>query len=530
MRDKIIDEISTVLGFRANLEKPKDRNLAHYAMPCFLLAKELKKSPNIIAGELADKMNTSQLVELSAVGGYLNFKLKGEFLNALATQALSLGDKFGSKTTCCDDSLFIEYISANPTGPLHIGHVRGAVYGDTLARIGKHIGKKIFTEYYINDAGNQIDLLGLSVSLFARENFYHENVSYPEKYYRGQYLESIARAAEQKFGKEIFYDESKNLDLAEFAKDIVLEIIRKDLADANIFIDSWVSEKSLYGELEPTIKKLEKSAQMYEKDGKIYIASSKLGDDNDRVVVREDGRPTYLAGDIVYHNVKFKKQYKNYMNIWGADHHGYIARLKASIHFLGYDENRLEIVLMQMVSLLKDGKPFKMSKRSGTSILMSEILSEIGSDALRFIFISKANTSSLEFDVDELKRQDSSNPIFYINYAHARVNQVFNKANKTLSDILDANLSVLSDDGKNLLFQALLLPEILEEAFSSRAVHKIVDYLKSLSASFHKFYNENRVIGSDDEAALLKLFAVVALSIRVGLNLMGITAKDKMEH
>ena len=253
-----------------------------------------------------------------------------------------------------------------------------------------------------------------------------------------------------------------------------------------------------------------------------------LGDDNDRVVVRDDGRPTYLAGDIVYHDAKFGQNYDRYVNIWGADHHGYIARLKAAIHFLGYDESRLEVILMQMVSLLKDGKPYKMSKRAGNSVLMSDIAAEIGADALRFIFVSKANTSSLEFDVDELKREDSSNPIYYINYAHARVNQVFAKAGKTSTDVEAASLENLSDAAKNLLFEALELPEILRDSYASKQLHKIPDYLKSLAASFHKFYNENRVVGSEDEDALLKLFAVVALSLRTALGLLGIKAKERM--
>lgn len=531
MKNTVKSEIYNVLERDFVLEKPKDKNLAHYASPlAFGLARELKKAPAVIAADLAAKFDSNKFFDVFSVNGYLNFKLNGEFLDSLANQALQSGDKFGSAKFDESDSLFIEYISANPTGPLHIGHVRGAVYGDTLARIGKHIGKNIATEYYINDAGNQIDLLGVSISLYAKEVLFNESVEYPEKYYRGEYIEPIAKMAFEKFGKEIFYDESRNLELADFGKDEVLKIIKKDLGDAGIFIESWASEKALYDKLEPTIAKLEQSGEMYKKDDTVYIASTKLGDDNDRVVVRNDGRPTYLAGDIVYHNAKFEKNYARYMNIWGADHHGYIARLKAAIHFLGYDENKLEVILMQMVSLLKDGKPFKMSKRAGTAVLMSDILAEIGSDALRFIFISKANTSSLEFDIDELKKQDSSNPIFYINYAHARVNQVFAKAGKSPQDVANASLANLDENGKNLLFEALTLPEVLEDAYNSRALHKLPDYLKSLSASFHKFYNENRVVGSHSEDELLKLFSVVALSIRVALNLMGITAKDKMEH
>ena len=545
MKEIVKAEISKILGREVALEKPKDKALAHYAMPTFSLAKEFKKSPVAIASELVAKFEGSEIFEVSAVNGYLNFKLTAKFLDAVSTAALKNGEKFAgfdasrpinfagaqaknAENSAEKESYFIEYISANPTGPLHIGHVRGAVFGDTLARVGRYLGHRILTEYYINDAGNQIDLLGVSISLWARENLFSEVVSYPEKYYRGEYIEAIAREALEKFGKEIFYDEARNLELAQFGKDRVLEIIKKDLADVGIKIDNWASEKSFYGNLGATIEKLKRSGQMYEKDGATYIASTVLGDDNDRVVVRDDGRPTYLAGDIVYHDAKFGQNYDRYVNIWGADHHGYIARLKAAIHFLGYDENRLEVILMQRVSLLKDGKPYKMSKRAGNAVLMSDIAAEIGADALRFIFVSKANTSSLEFDVDELKREDSSNPIYYINYAHARVNQVFAKAGKTSTDVEAASLENLSDAAKNLLFEALELPEILRDSYASKQLHKIPDYLKSLAASFHKFYNENRVVGSEDEDALLKLFAVAALSLRTALGLLGIKAKERM--
>lgn len=529
MKDIVKSEIYKILKCDFILEKPRSKSLAHYASPiAFSLAKELKKSPMKIADEFIRKFKDNDVFDVFSVNGYINFKLKPKFLNSMSDLALNLGKKFGTKEPDGDD-LFIEYISANPTGTLHIGHVRGAVYGDSLARIGKHIGKKIFTEYYINDSGAQIDLLGLSIKLRAKEILFNETVEYPEKYYR-DYIDEVAKLAFAKFGRDIFYNDDRSLELANFGKDFMINLIKKDLANVHIFIDSWISEKSLYNDLEPTIKHLEKSGQMYEKDGAVYISSAKFGDDNDRVVIRSDGRPTYLAGDIVYHNAKFKQDYKNYMNIWGADHHGYIARIKAAINFLGYDENRLEIVLMQMVSLLKDGLPYKISKRSGTSVLISDIVSEIGSDALRFIFISKANTSSLEFDIDELKKEDSSNPVFYINYAHARINQIFAKSNKSIADVKSADLSNLDENAMNLLFEALIFPEILEDAFNQRALHKIPDYLKHLSSSFHKFYNENRVLGSQNEDELLKLFYIVGLSIRVGFELIGIKAKDRMEH
>lgn len=527
MKSVVKDEIYKVLGRDFALERPKDRRLAHYAAPTFALAKEFKKSPVVIAQELADKFKNSQIIEASAVNGYLNFKLKTDLLDEFCKRALNLDADF-AKGEAGGESIFIEYVSANPTGPLHIGHVRGAVYGDTLARVGSYLGHEMATEYYINDAGNQIDLLGISISLAAREFLFGEAVEYPKSYYRGEYLEQIARDAEAKFGREIFYDASRNLELANFGKDEVLKIIKKDLADVGILIQSWASEKALYPLLDETIEGLKNSGNAYEKDGAIYIASTKLGDDSDRVVVRDDGRPAYLAGDIVYHNAKFKKGYDRYVDIFGADHHGYIARLKAGVKFLGYDEKRLEVVLMQMVSLLKDGKPFKMSKRAGTSILMSDIYEEIGADALRFMFISKSNTTPLEFDLDSVKADDSSNPIFYINYAHARINQIFAKAQKSPQSVLAASLDSISDDGKNLLFEALSLNEILSDAFYSRSLHKLPDFLKSLAGNFHKFYSETRIVGEINEDALLKLCAVVGLSIRTGLGLMGIKAKEKM--
>lgn len=531
MKNALIAQIAPILGFTPSLEKPKNKALAHYAMPVFALAKEQKLAPNIIATNLAKKLENSELYSVSALGGYVNFKLSAKFLDEIAKSALKEDKNFASKNNSKKEKYYIEYISANPTGPLHIGHVRGAVYGDSLARIARYLGHDVHTEYYINDAGNQIDLLGISVALRAKELLFNENIEYPSKYYRGEYIdEIIIPKALEHFGKEIFYDENRVLELVQFGKDLVLEIIKNDLQDVNISIDEWASEKALYPRLEPVMALLSKSSKMYEKDGAQMIASSELGDDEDRVVVRKDGRPTYLAGDIIYHEYKFHKNYDHYINIWGADHHGYIARIKAGIHFLGYDENKLEVILMQMVNLLKDGAAFKISKRSGTAILMSEISASIGAEALRYIFISKANTSPLEFDIDALKKQDSSNPIFYVNYAHARINQVFAKANISQNDVVFADLSKLDQNAQDLAYEALCLNEILNDALNSRALHKITDYLKALSASFHKFYNENRVLGSDDEKALLKLFALVGLSIRVGLSLLGIKAKERMQN
>ncbi|MDF1874963.1 arginine--tRNA ligase [Sulfurimonas sp. SAG-AH-194-I05] len=527
MKQRVSALLREKFGYEVVLEKPKDRSFGHFATPiAFSLAKELRKSPMIIAEELASSFSddTSVFSSVASVKGYLNFRLSENFLSEYAEWALNNADDFAKQNK--KQKVLLEFVSANPTGPLHIGHARGAVYGDTLYRLAKHLGYDITAEYYVNDAGNQIDLLGLSIALYARENILGESVEYPESYYRGVYLEGLANGALEKFGKEIFTDETRYKELALWAKDGVMKIVVDSLARLNIHFDTFVNESSLYSDWDRVMEKMGDGC--YKKDGKMWIASEAKGDDNDRVVVREDGRPTYLAGDIVYHNQKFERGYDHYINIWGADHHGYIPRVNAAVSYLGYDSTKLETLLSQMVSLLKDGEPYKMSKRAGNVILMSDIVDEIGADALRFIFASKKSDTALEFDLAEFKKQDSSNPIFYIQYAHARINTLFSKSTCKSEDILKAKLIHLDENADSLLFDALLLPEVIEDAFVSRQVQKLTDYLKALAASLHKFYYDCRIIGNDDEEKLLKLFMVVALSLKTGLSILGIEAAKSM--
>jgi len=514
------------LGREVVLEKPRDRSFGHFSTPiAFSLAKELRKSPMLIAEDLASSFGEAdEFSSVESVKGYLNFRLSENFLAEYASWALDNPSEFAKQNK--NEKILLEFVSANPTGPLHIGHARGAVYGDTLYRLAKHLGYDITAEYYVNDAGNQIDLLGLSIQLYAQENILKQSVEYPESYYRGEYLEALAHGAEEKFGKEIFTDVSRQKELALWAKDKVMDIVVGSLAETNIHFDTFVHESGLYADWDRVMKKM--GDNVYEKENKLWIKSESKGDDHDRVVVRDDGRPTYLAGDIVYHNQKFERGYDHYINIWGADHHGYIPRVNAAIDFLGFDSNKLEVLLSQMVSLLKDGEPYKMSKRAGNVILMSDIVGEIGSDALRFIFASKKSDTALEFDLAEFKKQDSSNPIFYIQYAHARIQTLLSKSNLSHEEIMSASLKGLDKNADTLLFDALLLPEVIEDAFNSRQVQKLPDYLKSLAASLHKFYYDVRIIGKDDEAKLLKLLLIVALSLKTGLSLMGIEAKNRM--
>jgi len=528
MKIRVTNAIKDELKREFILEKPKDLSFGHYATPiAFSLAKELRKSPMIIADELCKKFENSTIFkEVTSIKGYVNFRLSDEFLDDYASWAISNEKDFAKGEH--NSTILLEYVSANPTGPLHIGHARGAILGDSLQRIGNHLGYKVTTEYYVNDAGNQIDLLGLSIYLAGREHVLHVDVVWPEEFYRGEYIIDLANVAKDELGQEIFEDEKNIEALSSWGKDKMIDLIKLNLGDIGIEFEQFVSEKSLYPKWDESFKKLETSDKTYIEEGKTWIRSTDLGDEKDRVVIRDDGRPTYLAGDIIYHDNKYQRGYDSYINIWGADHHGYISRVKAAINFLGYDESKLEVILAQMVSLLKSGEPYKMSKRSGNFILMSDVVKDIGSDALRFVFLSKKSDTHLEFDVDMFKQEDSSNPVFYINYAHARINQVFNKSGKKVDDIKDIKLEYLNEDAINLLYSALLLPEVLEDAFESRQLQKVTEYLKVLSSSFHKFYNENHVVGEANEDKYLKLFAMVGVSIRTGLRLIGIEAKDKM--
>ncbi len=529
MQKLIKEYIEQKLNKEIVLEKPKDRNLGHFATPvAFSLAKELRKNPMIIAEELASNFANDEIFEeVQAIKGFINFKLSENFLSKNIDEALNSADSF-AKGKANGEKILLEYVSANPTGPLHIGHARGAVFGDALLRVGKYLGYDIQSEYYVNDAGAQMQLLATSLNLVGRESILNETVEYPEQFYRGDYLLDIAHKCVDIYGKDVFNDSSKEEELAQFAKDEVLEIIKKDMSDLGITFDNYISEKSLYGSWDTTRKVLEDTGSLYMKDEKLWIKSTELGDDVDRVVVRDNGIPTYLAGDIIYHKNKYDRKFDKYINIWGADHHGYITRVKAAIKFLGNNPDQLEIILSQMVSLLKGGEPYKMSKRAGNVILMSDIVEEIGADSLRFIFLTKKSDTHLEFDIDVLKNEDSSNPVFYINYAHARINQLFKKANKTFIDVKDASISNINQDTKDVVYESLLLPSILEEAFIKRDMQKVTDYLHSLSASVHRFYNDHRIVGTPEESAYLKALSMVALSIKTGLKVLGITAKEVM--
>ncbi len=526
MQNLISKLISEKIGYKVILEKPKERSFGNFATPiAFSLAKELKKSPKIIAEELSLKIEELDEIEsVEPINGFINIRLSSKFLDLEVARFLE-EEKINSDKK---ERILLEFVSANPTGPLHIGHARGAIYGDCILRCARFLGYDIDSEYYINDAGNQIYLLGLSLFLAGKEHILEHEVIYPEQYYRGEYIIDAAKEIAKTHGSDIFEDGQNITILSEIGKEMMLEEIKSNLSNVGISFDYFVSENELYSKWDETREKLEKSNSVYLKDKKLFLKTQDFGDEKDRVVVRDSGEPTYLAGDIIYHDYKYKRGYDRYINIWGADHHGYIARVKSSIKHLGYDESKLEVILSQMVSLLKGGEPYKMSKRAGNFILMKDVVEDIGSDALRFIFLSKKSDTHLEFDVDELKAEDSSNPIFYINYAHARVYSIFRNSKYSIEDIKEHKIEKLDSELKDLLFLSLQVKHVIFDAFTSRQVNKLADYLKYLAAEFHRFYNSTKVVGNSSEKDILKVLMQVARSIKLGFSLMGIEAKESM--
>lgn len=532
------------------LEHPKDKRHGHFATPlCFTLTKILRTNPKVLAQSLQDffmqydldsnstKPFKKMFSSIEALNGYLNLTLTHSFLTYMLEVALQSPKDF-AKGECKNTKILLEYVSANPTGPLHIGHARGAIFGSVLQRIGKRLGYDIKGEYYVNDAGSQIDMLALSVYNSAAKILNLESLS--GEVYKGEYIDSVAQDAIKHFGESFFRTaDSQKTDILQkiglYAKDMMLEVIKENLASLSIDFDYFVSEKELYTRFDDTMKTLEAHNALLHQDGAIWLQSTLKGDEKDRVLVRDNGMPTYMAGDIIYHKDKFDRDYNHYINIWGADHHGYIARIKASIDFLGFDSNNLEVLLAQMVSLLKDGQPYKMSKRAGNFILIQDVVNDIGADSLKFVFLSKSLDTHLEFDVQDLSKEDSSNPVFYINYANARIHTLLEKSSLSLEDINKTDLSTLLDssdslgqDSMQLILQSLGLFYVLNQSYEERALQKLCEYLKNLAKSFHTFYNAHRILQTEHEAGILKIFLLVSLSLTTGFNMLGINIKTKM--
>lgn len=524
------------------LEPPKQKEFGDVASNVALvLAKRLGKPPRAIAEAILRKLEDREgiLARAEIAGpGFLNFSFSPSFCYQ-RLRALEEG-KNGDPDLGKGQRVQVEFASVNPTGPLHVGHGRVAVFGDVLARLHAATGFQAEREYYVNDAGKQIENLGLSMYVRYRE-LHGESIQFPEHGYPGGYVRELAAEAKRRWG-ERFLSQEKDAAvtaLSRYGCEAMLGAIRGDLGDFGISFDSYASERSLRakGEVEGTLEFLRSRGLIYSREGAQWFKSQAYGDDKDRTVVKSDGELTYFASDIAYHRNKFERGFKKLINVWGADHHGYIRRLKAAVRALDYDPELLHVVLVQMVHLTRGGEPVRMGKRSGEFVSLKEVLEEVGKDAARFFFLMRKADSHLDFDLELAKKESSENPVFYVQYAHARVASIFEQARRgglAVDELKPADVDcqrlALAEE-IDLIKRLLQYPEVLEESVQELEPHRMVFYLLELAGGFHRYYNRVRVI-SDDLAltrARLLLVRSVQKVIRRGLLLLGIEAPVKME-
>lgn len=503
------------------------------------LSKQLKKHPRKIAEDIVSNIGDSSFFEKIDIAGpgFINFTFSTEYLFAELKKLVLYKSKFLRENIGKDRKIQIEFISANPTGPLHLGHGRGGAVGQALANLLKAAGFNIEREYYINDAGKQVKLLGLSV--FARyQQLLGNDYQFPEDGYKGGYIEDIAKEIIKEKGKEYYKkDFEEVLDFfIEFSYRKILSGIKDDLKDFGIGFDTWQSERQLFdsGEVKNAIEDLRDKGFIYEKDGATWFRATLFGDDKDRVIIKKDGEYTYFTSDIAYHRKKIEKSFDELINIWGADHHGYIPRLEAVIEALGYPKDRLKVLIVQMVNLMRGGKPVQMSKRAGEFVTLREVIEEVGPDITKFIFLTRRPDSHLDFDLDFAKTQSSENPVFYVQYANARINSIFNYAIENginVENLNDATLGFLTTVEELKIIKKLLTYKmVFEGAVNAREPHRITFFLQELAGIFHPYYNKYRIIGDDIELsrARLALCEAIRIVLRDGLEILGVSAPEKM--
>jgi arginyl-tRNA synthetase len=523
------------------IELPKNPEHGDYAANiAMILAGTAKLPPRKVAQLLLDNLSDPEGVLQSfeiAGPGFINFRFRPGRWQEVVRDIEREGVKFGHSAAGKGRRVQVEFVSANPTGPLHVGHGRGAAVGDVLAKIMAAAGFRVDKEYYINDAGNQIATLGGSVYLRYLE-LHGREVSFPENFYQGEYIREIARdKSSEEGGRYLEMAEDEAIDaLGRYAGARILREIREDLERFGVTFDNWYSERSLYdsGEVARVLKELEESGAAYRKDGALCLNTSAYGDEKDRVMVRADGRETYFASDIAYHFEKFRRGYDEVVDIWGADHHGYIPRIKAALKASGRDPEALHVLMVQLVNLLREGKPVSMSTRSGEFVTLQEVYEEVGVDAARFLFLTRSSDSTLDFDIEVAKRQTADNPVFYVQYANARVQSVLREAKTNGIEVpaaADADLSPLVlDDELEIIKFLHYFPEVVEAAALYREPHKVAYYLQDLAARFHQYYNKHRFLVDDRKLCIARLCLISAISrvIVNGLALLGVSSPESM--
>jgi arginyl-tRNA synthetase len=522
------------------IEVPRQESMGDLATTVAMsLTKSLNKPPRKIAEDIVNAIEDKAFFERIEIAGpgFVNFTFSREYLYSGLKDLLKLQGDFLRCNIGQGKRVQIEFVSANPTGPLHLGHGKGAATGAALSNLLHAAGYEVVREYYINDAGKQVKLLGLSV--FARYQQLHDvEYPFPEDGYKGAYIEDIAREIMKEKRKK--YIQSGFEDVSDFFIDYsykkILSGIKDDLKAFGVDFDIWQSERELFdsGKVENAINDLRGKGHIYEKDGAVWFRATAFGDEKDRVIIKQDGEYTYFTSDIAYHKKKIDQEYDEIIDIWGADHHGYIPRVQAVIEALGYPKEKLKVILVQMVNLLRGGKPVQMSKRAGEFITLKDVIDEVGADTTKFIFLTRRPDSHLDFDLEVAKTQSSENPVFYVQYANARINSIYKHAREKGIDtgmFSDADLSLLSAPEELRIIKKLLLyPMIFEGAAKAHEPHKITFYLQELSGMFHPYYNKCRIVVDDNAltAARLALCEAVRIVLKEGLQVLGISAPDKM--
>lgn len=495
-----------------------------------------RKIAEIITGEIEDHAGIIEKTEIAGPG-FINFFVRQNSWHPVLQQIYEDDERFGSSNIGKGRKVQVEFVSANPTGPLHVGHGRGAAVGDSVANILAYCGYDVQREYYINDSGRQISTLGNSVYLRYLELF-GEKIEFPGDCYQGDYIRDIALRIKEDKGGSILDDpeEKAVMFCARFAAAEILAGIKDDLELFGVKLDRWFSEQSLFdsGKVDSVIKDFKNHHIIYEKDGAHWFRTSEYGDEKDRVVVRNNGLTTYFASDIAYHMDKFSRGFERIIDVWGADHHGYIERLGASIEASGRRRDQFHVILIQLVNLLRGGVPVAMSTRSGEFVTLQDVIKEVGTDAARFIFLTRHYESHLDFDIELAKKKTNDNPVFYVQYVHARISSIIRKGREDGIDEVRWDkkiVSVLTEPEEIQILKILAsYPEVVRSSAELLEPHRITYFLMNLAAAFHSYYNKHRVLSDEPAVTKGRLCLVLAIKmvIRNGLKLLGVSAPEKM--
>ncbi|QCT75646.1 arginine--tRNA ligase [Macrococcoides canis] len=519
------------------IENPKDTKNGDYATNiAMVLTKLAKRNPREIAQAIVDNIDV-QKADVSKINiagpGFINFYMDNGYLTEIITEALTKKADFG-KSTPKNERILVEYVSANPTGSLHIGHARNAAVGDTLCNVLSAAGYDVLREYYINDAGKQIENLAYSIEARFLQALGEEK-ELPADGYHGKDIIEIGKDLAAKHPE--YKDSSEEERIKAFRKlglDYEMDKLKKDLTEFNVHFDNWFSETSLYEnkEIDKALEQMRQHGYIFEEEGATWLRTTEFGDDKDRVLIKKDGSYTYFLPDIAYHYDKIERGYDTLINLFGADHHGYINRLKASLETFGVDSKRLEIQVMQMVRLLQDGQEVKMSKRTGNAITLRDIMDEVGIDAARYFLTMRSPDSHFDFDMELAKSESSDNPVYYAQYAHARICSMLRQAKEAgITPSTDVNYALITNEKAfELLKRVADFESVIEQAAEHRAPHRITNYIQDLAAHFHKFYNAEKVLTDDIEKsrAHVALIEAVRITLQNALTLVGVSSPEKM--